>query len=66
MKVTRFKCVVCGKITAGRQTGRYSDRSERYPRRHAGPDGEWCPGNIEYAEWVEVEGSYNSITGKTK
>ncbi len=66
MHITRFKCVICGKISSGRLTGRYSDRTERYPRRHKGADGNPCPGNIEYAEWVDVEGSTNAITGKVK
>ena len=66
MKVLRFKCVICGKITAGRRTGRWADDSERYPRRHKGPDGKSCEGNYEFAEWVEVDGSWNAITGKTK
>ncbi len=66
MHITRYKCVVCGKLTAGRQTGKHSDRSERFPRRHNGPDGEPCPGNIEFAEWIDVEGSWNSITGRVK
>jgi hypothetical protein len=55
---TRFKCVVCGKLTAGRmpREGRLvGDTSARFPRRHKGPDGKPCPGNIEDAEWVDVE-----------
>ncbi len=54
---TQFKCVVCGKLTAGRisREGRFeSDISHRFPRRHKGKDGEPCPGNIEDAEWVDV------------
>lgn len=66
MKIIRFKCVICGKISDGRRTGRYSDLSERYPRRHKGSDGKPCPGNIEFAEWVEVEGNSNAISGRTK
>ncbi|UTU07738.1 hypothetical protein CcrC1_gp054c [Caulobacter phage C1] len=52
---TRFKCVVCGKLSAGRlpREGRHvGDGSERFPRRHKGGDGADCPGNILYAEWV--------------
>lgn len=66
--ITRFRCVHCGKLTAGRlprafvtsPTGRvtYSrhdvgDGSERYPRWHK-LDGKPCPGNRELAEWVDV------------
>lgn len=66
--ITRFRCVHCGKLTAGRlpraiitsPTGRvtYSrhdvgDGSFYYPRRHD-VDGEPCPGNILEAEWVTV------------
>lgn len=55
---TRFQCVVCGKITAGRVPVSFTNHRERgdgtfrYPRRHKGPDGQPCPGNIEEAEWV--------------
>lgn len=60
-KVTRFKCPVCGKITAGRLPVNQSRHRERgdgtfyFPRRHNGPDGEPCPGNIEEAIWVDLE-----------
>lgn len=55
-KVTRFRCVACGKLTTGRVphgswirgTGDF-----RYPRRHK-VNGEPCPGNIREAEWVDV------------
>lgn len=47
---TRFKCVVCGKITAGR-IPKNGDLSERYPRRHI-KNGKPCPGNIIQAEWL--------------
>ena len=56
MRRTMFKCVVCGKITAGRigREGRLSgDMSERCPRRH-NVDGKDCAGNILEAEWVDV------------
>jgi hypothetical protein len=54
---TQFKCVVCGKITAGRvpREGHVEgDLSARFPRRHKGIDGKPCEGNIEEAEWVNV------------
>ena len=54
-KVTRFKCVECGKLSTGRlpRDGRYvGDGTVRYPRRHKGPGGKPCPGNIKEAEWV--------------
>ena len=57
-KVTRFKCVECGKLSTGRlpRDGRYvGDGTVRYPRRHKGPGGKPCPGNIKEAEWVIVE-----------
>lgn len=66
MQIIRYKCVICGKITTGRRTGRYSDLSERFPRLHNGPDGDPCEGNYEFSEWIEVEGSFNAITGRTK
>lgn len=56
MRRTMFKCVVCGKLTAGRigREGRLSgDMSERFPCRHK-LDGKDCPGNIINAEWVDV------------
>jgi hypothetical protein len=58
---TRFKCAVCGKITAGRigRDGRHvGDGSGRYPRRH-NVDGKPCLGNIQEAEWVDVLVSVN-------
>jgi len=58
-KVTRFKCVVCGKLTAGRiSRGRYDegigDGSARFPRRHKGKDGKPCVGNIQsqIGQWL--------------
>lgn len=59
--VTRFRCIVCGRMTAGRvpvdphNHRRRGDGTVRYPRRHNGPDGELCPGCYEEAEWVDVE-----------
>ena len=51
---TRFKCVVCGKLTAGRKpkaSWEPGDTTARFPRRHD-VDGKPCSGNIEEAEWV--------------
>lgn len=57
----RVRCVVCGKVSGGRLprlpwgrhgTGRVGDGTFRFPRRHKGPDGQPCPGNIEEAEWL--------------
>ena len=61
--VTRFKCVVCGKLTAGRlprEHGRfYGDGTFRYPRRHKGADGKECRGVWDEAEWVKVDTKEN-------
>lgn len=54
--ITRFRCRVCGKLTAGRipREGRYvGDLSARFPRRH-NVNGQPCPGIIEDAEWIDV------------
>jgi hypothetical protein len=54
---TRFRCVVCGKLTAGRmpREGReVGDTTARFPRRHH-HNGRPCPGNIQLAAWVDVE-----------
>lgn len=54
----RFRCVVCGKETAGRlprnpdRRHEIGDGTARFPRRHKGKDGKPCPGNILEAEWV--------------
>ena len=59
---TKYKCVVCGKLTAGRKT---FDDAERWPRRHKGKDGEPCPGNIVATEeWIEVEQSQEAEDGR--
>jgi len=53
---TKFKCVVCGKITAGRmpvENKVHGDGSFRFPRRHY-VDGKLCDGVFEEAEWVDV------------
>lgn len=58
--VTRFKCAVCGKVTAGRvpvNPRNHRERGDgtfRYPRKHRGPDGKPCPGNSQEAKWVNV------------
>jgi hypothetical protein len=55
-RCTRFRCRVCGKLTAGRmpREGRASgDTSERWPRRHA-VAGRVCEGVYHLAEWVDV------------
>lgn len=56
---TRFRCVVCGKVTAGRmprdERGRSGDTTARYPRRHKDEYGRNCPGSLRHAEWVETE-----------
>lgn len=58
---TRFKCVVCGKLTGGRIPARgRGDGSFRFPRRHRRPDGKDCPGNILEAEWVDLRGLTSS------
>lgn len=52
--VTRFKCVICGKLTAGKIPPD-GDLSERYPRRHGSKYGNPCPGCFQFAKWVDVE-----------
>ena len=57
-RITRFRCAVCGKLTAGRlpRDGRHTgDGTFWFPRRHDGADGRPCPGNIKEAELVDVE-----------
>ena len=58
MKKTRFRCIVCGKLTAGRlpRASRHNvgDGTLHYPRRHKRADGKVCPGSFRYAEWVDV------------
>jgi hypothetical protein len=52
----RYRCVVCGKVTAGRvpYDGRFrGDGTQMWPRRHQ-VDGKDCPGNVEAAEWVDI------------
>lgn len=49
--MTKFKCVVCGKLTAGR-IPKKGDLSFRYPRRHK-VNGKPCNGNVLEAKWTE-------------
>ena len=57
VKSTRFRCAVCGKVTAGRVPVSFTNHRERgdgtfrYPRRH-NVNGKPCPGNIQEAEWI--------------
>lgn len=53
---TKFKCVICGKLTAGRwprEGGIKGDGSARWPRKHR-IDNKICEGNYYEAEWVDV------------
>ena len=65
---TRFKCAICGKLTAGRlpRSGKYvGDGTFRYPRRHY-INGQPCPGNIIEAEWIDmIEVKTNKAMEKT-
>jgi hypothetical protein len=58
MITTKFKCVVCGKITAGRipRATRHDvgDGSVRFPRFHL-INGSPCAGNYKLAEWVSAK-----------
>lgn len=55
----RFRCVVCGKETAGRipvNPHNHRERGDgtlRYPRKHAN-NGEVCRGCYIEADWVQV------------
>lgn len=54
MRVTRYQCTVCGKLTAGRQP--YGEATIIYPRKHGYIDGVgYCPGSFLEARIVEVE-----------
>lgn len=54
---TRFRCVVCGKVTAGRRPRNPHNHRERadgtamFPRWHY-VGGKPCEGNYSEAEWV--------------
>lgn len=60
MRKTKFRCVICGKLTAGRLPVNSSNHRERgdgtfwFPRRHK-KNGRPCGGNILEAEWVDVK-----------
>ena len=57
--ITRFKCVICGKLTAGKIPVNPSNHREkgdltvRRPRKHK-LNGGVCPGTYQEAEWVDV------------
>ena len=67
---TKFKCVVCGKLTTGRmpRESRHlqGDTSARFPRRHKDKSGNPCPGNIMDAEWVNVLGPTGERTANAR
>ena len=48
---TYFKCIICGKLTAGRLP-KGGDGTFYYPRKHK-YNGKSCPGNFHEAEWVK-------------
>lgn len=55
--IFKVKCAECGKLTAGRlpRAGRHEgDGTFWFPRRHKGPDGQPCPGNVEEGEVIET------------
>jgi len=57
----RYRCRVCGKITAGRLPVNPHNHRERgdgtfhFPRLHKGSDGQICDGCYEEADCVEAE-----------
>lgn len=59
--LTRFRCVVCGMLSAGKKPVNYyrhrevGDGTFRYPRWHKDPAGNVCMGNFKEAEWVEID-----------
>lgn len=56
MRVYKYVCSICGKITAGRipRRGReVGDLTVMFPRRHK-VDGKPCRGNIEEAIVLEI------------
>jgi hypothetical protein len=62
---TRFRCVVCGRLTAGRmprEGDAMGDTSERWPRRHT-IAGEVCAGVYRLAEWVDVPAGKERANG---
>lgn len=57
--VTRFKCTVCGKLTAGKMPNPGAgwgpaDTSARFPRKHRDKKGKVCKGVYRFAEWIDV------------
>lgn len=53
--VTRFQCVVCGKLTRGRKP-KGGDGSFYYPSKHGGCAGEW-----RAPKWVDVPVTKKSL-----
>ena len=57
MKILRYKCAVCGKISGGR-IPKNGDGTLVFPRKHYNQNdtsGDYCKGCYEEAEWVEVK-----------
>ena len=54
----RFRCVVCGKLTAGRRPRAVwreePDGTLIYARKHRTANGEVCEGSYKEAEWVPL------------
>ena len=48
--ITRFRCIVCGRVTAGRMP-RKGDTTARMPRWHT-VAGKVCDGVFREAQWV--------------
>ena len=59
----RVRCAICGKTSAGRRP-RGGDGTFLFPRRHKGPDGEPCDGNVREADWITPT-SLSSMTRST-
>lgn len=51
LREMHFKCVICGKLTAGRLS-KGGDGTFYYPRKHK-YDGKLCPGSFHEAEWIK-------------
>lgn len=64
--ITKYRCVICGKLTAGRLPnagwGNVGDGTFIFPRYHK-HKGKPCPGNVLEAEWVNVD-SHGRVVGK--
>jgi len=52
-EILKFKCLYCGKLTAG-HFPRRGDGSMRFPRKHR-IEGKVCEGSFYEAEWIEFE-----------